>query len=59
MIATGEWKMTATEVAERHEEKLLMIGPVLERISNELLYPLVETTFTHMMEAGLVPPASR
>jgi hypothetical protein len=23
--------MTATEVAERHEEKLLMLGPVLER----------------------------
>jgi hypothetical protein len=49
-------QMTATEVAERHEEKMLMIGPVLERISNELLYPLVETTFTHMLEAGLVPP---
>jgi hypothetical protein len=49
-------QMTATEVAERHEEKMLMIGPVLERISNELLYPLIETTFTHMMEAGLVPP---
>jgi hypothetical protein len=49
--------MTATEVAERHEEKLLMIGPVLERLSNELLYPLIETTFTHMLEAGLVPPA--
>jgi hypothetical protein len=50
-------KMTATEVAERHEEKMLMIGPVLERLSNELLYPLIETTFTHMLEAGLVPPA--
>ena len=50
-------QMTATEVAERHEEKLLMIGPVLERCSNELLYPLIETTFTHMLEAGLVPPA--
>ena len=27
--------MTATEVAERHEEKLLMLGPVLERLHNE------------------------
>ena len=26
-------RMTATEVAERHEEKLLMLGPVLERLS--------------------------
>ena len=25
-------QMTATEVAERHEEKMLMIGPVLERM---------------------------
>jgi hypothetical protein len=50
-------QMTATEVAELHEEKLLMIGPVLERISNELLFPLVQTTFTHMQEAGIVPPA--
>ncbi len=50
-------QMTATEVAERHEEKMLMIGPVLERLNNELLYPLVETTFTHMLEAGIVPPA--
>ena len=49
--------MTATEVAERHEEKMLMIGPVLERLSNELLYPLIETTFTHMLEAGMIPPA--
>ena len=48
--------MTATEVAERHEEKMLMIGPVLERLSNELLYPLIETTFTHMLEAGMIPP---
>lgn len=49
-------RMTATEVAERHEEKLLMLGPVLERLHNELLDPLIETTFTRMIEAGVVPP---
>lgn len=49
-------QMTATEVAERQEEKMLMMGPVLERINNEALQPLVETTFNHMMEAGLIPP---
>lgn len=48
--------MTATEVAERHEEKLLMLGPVLERLHNELLDPLIERTFARMIEAGLVPP---
>lgn len=49
-------RMTATEVAERHEEKLLMLGPVLERLQNELLDPLIEMTFTRMIEAGVVPP---
>jgi len=49
-------RMTATEVAERHEEKLLMLGPVLERLQNELLDPLIEMTFDRMVEAGIVPP---
>lgn len=53
----SDGRMTATEVAERHEEKLLMLGPVLERLNNELLYPMVETTFTHMLEGGAIPPA--
>lgn len=48
--------MTATEVAERHEEKLLMLGPVLERLHNEILDPLIEMTFSRMLEAGIVPP---
>lgn len=49
-------RMTATEVAERHEEKLLMLGPVLERLQNELLDPLVEMTFDQIMESGIMPP---
>ena len=49
-------RMTATEVAERHEEKMLMLGPVLERLQNELLDPLIEMTFDQIMEAGLMPP---
>jgi hypothetical protein len=49
-------RMTATEVAERHEEKLLMLGPVLERLQNELLDPLIEITFDQIMAAGIVPP---
>ena len=58
MLANAtDTRMTATEVAERHEEKLLMLGPVLERLHNELLDPLIEITFTRMVEAGaLLPP---
>lgn len=49
-------RMTATEVAERHEEKLLMLGPVLERLHNEMLQPKIDLAFDYMMRAGIVPP---
>lgn len=50
---------TATEIAERHEEKLLMLGPVLERLQNELLAPLVNMTFDRLADAGALPPAPK
>jgi hypothetical protein len=58
MLASGaaNTNMTATEVAERHEEKLLALGPVMERLHNELLQPLIDITFDTMSEAGLLPP---
>ena len=48
--------ITATEVAERHEEKLLMLGPVLERLHNEMLDPMIDITFNKMLAGGLLPP---
>lgn len=51
---TGQ--MTAREIAERHEEKLLMLGPVLERLHNELLQPLIDITFDRIIETGIAPP---
>jgi hypothetical protein len=48
--------ITATEVAERHEEKLLMLGPVLERLHNELLSPLIDIAFDYCVEAEILPP---
>lgn len=57
MLANGtNPQMTATEVAERHEEKLLMLGPVLERMHNEILDPLIDQAFTRLVAAGIVPP---
>jgi hypothetical protein len=57
MLANAtDTRMTATEVAERHEEKLLMLGPVMERLHNELLDPLIDMTFQRMLEAGAIPP---
>lgn len=54
---TDRRQMTAREVAEKHEEKLLMLGPVLERLHNELLDPLIERTFAILQEEGVFPPA--
>ncbi len=60
MIANGtDTTKTATEIAERHEEKLLMLGPVLERLDNELNNPLIEMTFDIMLRAGKIPPAPK
>ncbi|RMD00056.1 phage head-tail adapter protein [Aquitalea palustris] len=49
-------RMTATEVAERHEEKMLMLGPVLERLQDELLTPLIKSTFHEMVDRRILPP---
>ena len=47
---------TARAVAEKHEEKLIMIGPVLERLHNELLKPKIDIAFDEMLLAGIIPP---
>lgn len=49
-------RMTATEVAERHEEKLIQLGPVLERVHTELLEPLVRIIFEELLQRGELPP---
>ncbi|WP_082321878.1 portal protein [Variovorax paradoxus] len=43
------------EVQERHEEKMLMLGPVVERQQTELLAPLINIAFDSLEEAGLLP----
>tara|TARA_R110000787_G_C13443394_1_gene446762 strand:- start:40335 stop:41993 length:1659 start_codon:yes stop_codon:yes gene_type:complete len=48
-------QITAREVAEKHEEKLLMLGPVLERLHSELLDPLIDRTFDILQENGVLP----
>ncbi|MBL0897625.1 MAG: hypothetical protein IBJ17_02855 [Reyranella sp.] len=47
---------SATEIIERREEKLVMLGPVLERLHDELLDPLINRVFGLMERAGAVPP---
>jgi len=47
--------MTATEIAERQQERIMMMGPILHRLQEELLDPLVELVFGIMLDNGLVP----
>lgn len=51
----GAQPPTAREVEERHEEKLLALGPVLERTNDELLDRIVDRVFRMMERAGLIP----
>ena len=48
--------MTAREVVERHEEKMLQLGPVMERLTDELLDPLIDRTFSVLLRNGDLPP---
>lgn len=54
MIAndTRRQPATATEIAERHEEKLLQLGPVLENLNGELLSPIIDRTFNMLVRAS-------
>ena len=53
--AQGAQPVTAREIDERHEEKLLALGPVLERTNDELLDPLVDRVFAMLVKAGGIP----
>lgn len=54
--STDNPQMTAREVAERHEEKLLMLSPALEQMHNEVLAPLTRRNFEIGLRNGLFPP---
>jgi hypothetical protein len=56
MLAQSDRReITAREIEERHEEKLLMLGPVLERLNSELLDPLIDRIFNIMVKQGRIP----
>lgn len=56
MLANSDRRqITAREIEERHEEKLLALGPVLEQLNQDLLDPLIDNTFQVMVTRNLVP----
>jgi hypothetical protein len=41
------------EIAERKEEKLLQLGPVMDRLNDELFDPLIDRTFSIMVNLSI------
>lgn len=56
MASSDRRDITAREIDERHEEKLLALGPVLERSKDELHDPMVDRTFAMNSRNGMYPP---
>ena len=57
MISNLDTVRSATEIDARREEKLVLLGPVLERFENEALSPALSRTFSIMNRMDLFPPA--
>ena len=57
LLITENRNMTATEVVQRNEEKMRILGPVLGRLQSELLQPMIIRIFNIMLRNDLLPPA--
>lgn len=53
--ANSKQPVTAAEIAERHDEKLLALGPVVQQVEQGLLKPSVERIFSIMVRNGEIP----
>ncbi len=60
ILSAATPNMTATEVVQRQEERMRVIGPVLGRLMNEMLRPLIDRTFALMLREEMlaIPPES-
>lgn len=57
MLATTDRReITAREVEEKHQEKLLALGPVLQRTHRDALNTAIMRIYNIMDRAGLFPP---
>lgn len=56
-LRQGGPMMTATEVLQRTEESMRLLGPMLGRMQSEYLRPLINRVFNIMMRKGKIRPA--
>lgn len=57
MISQLDTVRSATEIDARREEKLVLLGPVLERFENEALDPAIARVYSIMARRKMFPPA--
>lgn len=57
LVLGDNGNMTATEVLQRNEEKMRLLGPVLGRLQAELLQPMIERVFGILLRREKLPPA--
>lgn len=55
LLSSGRSQITAREVEELHQEKFMMLGPILHQLNNELFKPLIERTYAMQVRAGRIP----
>lgn len=56
MLSDTTKQMTAAEVAERNSEKMLQLGPTLDRLRSELYQPLIYRVHSIMSRRDELPP---
>lgn len=56
LLSTQGTQMTATEVLQRNEEKMRILGPVLGRLQSELLQPLITRCFSILIRNNKFKP---
>lgn len=59
MISQLDTVRSAAEIDARREEKLVLLGPVLERFENEALDPAIRRIYAIMERKGLLPEAPK
>lgn len=56
LVEAVEGRMTAAEFGMRVQQKMLMLGPVVQSLNTELLDPLLEMIFDLLQEGGAIAP---
>lgn len=56
LMMSDRREVTAEEIARKYEEKVTMLGPILERQNDEKLDPAIDRAFAIALRRGLLPP---